>query len=119
MEKNQLTVEEYAARLRGARGLAGWTLDQMGELLNISPQKLSKLENCKQDTTEAERFYFAALICRDTELPMEWFTEPDRARLTDALRSAKDARDDLTPREVVELVEDDDPNDGEETSERS
>lgn len=106
MEKNALTTEEYAARLRGARAIAGWTLDQMGELLNISPQGLSKRENSKQGTTEAERLYFAVLICRETGLPMEWFTEPDRSKLGQALGPPRGEQgDDLSPGEVVRRVE--------------
>jgi transcriptional regulator with XRE-family HTH domain len=110
MKKNDLSMEEFAARLRGARAFADLTLAEMGDLLGISPQGLSKRENCKQDTTDAERFYYAVVICEKAGLPMTWFTEPDRSKLStqesdgDALSGGVNPPD-LTPAEVIELVE--------------
>lgn len=104
MTQNDLLMEEFAARLRAARAFADLTLAEMGELLGISPQGLSKRENCKQATTQAERLYYAVKICERTGLPMSWFTEPSRSKLS-TIRESDEDDFDLTPAEVVRLVE--------------
>lgn len=103
-----MTDAQFAARLRGARAYMGLTLEQAGKLLGLSQQSLSRRESGKQSIPESERFYFAAIYLRETDLPERWFTEPDLRRVMEPLGDA----DDLEPADVVDLVERDRDDDG-------
>ena len=106
--RHPLSGEEFAARLRGARAFADMTLAEMGELVGVSPQGLSKRENLRQPMPDAERYWFAKLICERTGLPEAWFTETERSRLS----PIQPVEDDLEPADVVDLVERDRDDDG-------
>jgi transcriptional regulator with XRE-family HTH domain len=104
-----VTDAEFAARLRGARAYMDLTLEQAGKMLGLSQQSLSRRESGKQPIPESERFYFAAIYLRETDLPPRWFTETDLRRILEPLEDG----DDLEPADVVELVERDRDDDGE------
>jgi transcriptional regulator with XRE-family HTH domain len=73
----QLSPSEFAARMRAARGYAGWTLAEAGERLCVSRQVLSKRERGEARQSIADRFLVATVYCEESGLPESFFTEQD------------------------------------------
>lgn len=99
----QLDDEEFAARLRGARAVLRISSKEAGEIFGHSQQSMSRKESGEVPIPSSERFHFASVYMRRTGLPESWFTEP-----LDRLRGSTSDPDDLSPAEVVELVEGED-----------
>jgi transcriptional regulator with XRE-family HTH domain len=100
-----ITDGEFAARMRAARAYAGLTLIQAGEALDYSASHLSKMENADENGHQfrkRDRQAIAAVYCEMTPFTPEFFTAET---VGSSSRSGRHEGD-LSPAEVVNLVED-------------
>lgn len=96
----RLDDQEFAARLRGARAVLRISSKEAGQIFGHSQQSMSRKESGEVSIPPSERFHFASVYMGRTGLPESWFTEP-----LDRLGGPAEDDDDLSPAEVVELVE--------------
>jgi len=95
---------EFARRIRMIRAYLDLTLDEASEELDVAPSTLSRRENADTNGAKlrtADRFHTAAVYCRISGWPAEFFTDetmPPIPRPGELL-------DDLEPGDVIELVE--------------
>lgn len=95
---------EFARRLRMARAYLGLTLDEASEELSLAQSTISKRERADKNGAkirQENRFYMASVYCRLAGWPPEFFT----AETMPPLPGFGLDEDDLSPTEVVELVE--------------
>lgn len=70
-----LSQGEFAARCRAARGYAGVRLDEVGKLMGVSRQALSRRERGWVAITTSDRFVMAKVYCELTGWPEAVFTQ--------------------------------------------
>jgi transcriptional regulator with XRE-family HTH domain len=70
-----LSQEEFAARCRAARGYAGLKLDEVGKLMGVSRQALSRRERGWVAIQVPDRYVMAMVYCEITGWPEEVFTQ--------------------------------------------
>jgi len=102
---------EFARRLRMVRAYLDLTLDDVGKRLGLAASTVSKRERADQNGAtirQENRFFMASVYCELSGWPMEFFT----AEEIPPLPSFGSDEDDLSPAEVVELVEGREGDDG-------
>jgi len=95
---------EFAKRVRACRAYLDWTLAEAGDALGLSPSQLSKREHADTNGLRfrpADRLYMATVYSEQSGWPLEFFTGGRR-----------EEPEDLSPAEVVELVEGREGDDG-------
>lgn len=70
-----LSQDEFAARCRAARGYAGLKLDEVGKLMGVSRQALSRRERGWVAIQVPDRYVMAMVYCEVTGWPEEVFTQ--------------------------------------------
>jgi len=70
-----LSQEEFAARGRAARAYAGLKLEEVGKLMGVSRQALSRRERGWVAIQVPERYVMAMVYCEITGWPEEVFTQ--------------------------------------------
>jgi DNA-binding XRE family transcriptional regulator len=70
-----LPKEEFAARCRAARGYADMTIGEVGDLMGVSRQALSRREKGWVEVQVGDRFIMAKVLCEITGWPEEVFTQ--------------------------------------------
>jgi len=99
----QLSGEEFAARIRAARAYLGLKLDEAGDYLGISRKALSRRENNAVLIPTTARFVMATVYCELTGWPVEFFTDEELPPMSLTSPGAGDG-DAVEPGDVVHLV---------------
>lgn len=97
-----LTSEEFAARIRAARAYLGLKLDEAGKALGISRQALSRRENNAVAIPTTDRFVMATVYCQLTGWPVEFFTDDTLPPI--GLTSPGEGEGELGAGEVLDFV---------------
>lgn len=85
---------DYKARIRAARGLAGFTLTELAEQISEPGLRASTLRNLERGRREpaARDLHAIARACR---LPDEWFTV-DFTKLTELQQASKSLAEEIS-----------------------